>query len=82
MNIGMLWFDNDQKVDLATKIHRAAEYYHKKYGVQPDLCYVHPSMTAAENLPRNGIEIKPNRRILPNHFWLGVKEHSLQALSA
>lgn len=88
MNIGMLWFDNDQKVDLATKIKRAAEYYEKKYGVHPNLCYVHPSMTPAdgektpqETLTRNGIVIKPNRRILPNHFWLGVQEHSVQSLS-
>ncbi|MEN4010686.1 MAG: hypothetical protein AB1453_09580 [Chloroflexota bacterium] len=81
MNIGMLWFDNDQRVDLATKINRAAEYYQKKYGVFPDICYVHPSMITQEKPDRNGLEIKPNRRILPNHFWLGVQESSAQSMS-
>ena len=38
MDIGMLWYDNDPKADLASKITRAAEYYHKKYGQLPDLC--------------------------------------------
>ena len=44
MNIGMLWFDNDPKVNLDTKIERAAIYYAKKYGKNPTLCFVHPSM--------------------------------------
>ena len=30
MNTGMLWFDNDPKVDILTKIQRATEYYQNK----------------------------------------------------
>jgi hypothetical protein len=72
MNIGMLWFDNDPKADVASKISRAAEYYHKKYGLAPDLCYVHPSMVR-EGSPRPGrIEVRTNRTVLPNHFWIGI----------
>lgn len=44
MNVGMLWFDNDSKASLDTKVERAAHYYLTKYGKQPTLCYVHPSM--------------------------------------
>ncbi len=44
MNIGMLWFDNDPKIELAAKVRRAAQYYRTKYGKNPTLCYVHPSM--------------------------------------
>jgi hypothetical protein len=44
MNIGMLWFDNDIKAELAAKVERAASYYRKKYGITPTLCFVHPSM--------------------------------------
>ena len=91
MNIGMLWFDNDPKVNLDTKIERAALYYAKKYGKNPTLCFVHPSMLvnpAAKNEgPANGaessavqvknlvagrIEVRSNRSVLPNHFWIGV----------
>ncbi len=71
MNIGMLWFDNDAKADLAAKIRRASAYYQAKYGREPNLCFVHPTMlpTAA---PDAGVEIRTTRSVLPNHFWLGV----------
>ncbi|MCX7976266.1 MAG: hypothetical protein N2646_04250 [Bellilinea sp.] len=82
MNIGMLWFDNDQKTDLIAKIKRAADYYEKKYGVRPDVCFVHPSMVNEDTIQRNGIVIKTNRRILPNHFWLGVQDQSVKSLSS
>ncbi len=90
MNIGMLWFDNDPKVNLDTKIERAALYYAHKYGKNPTLCFVHPSMlsnngskSAAQgaapgapdqvrNLVTGKIEVRSNRSVLPNHFWLGL----------
>lgn len=73
MNTGMLWFDNDPKADLAVKIQRAADYYRKKYGQAPNLCFVHPSMLAG-NAPKapDKIEVRPNRSVLPNHFWIGT----------
>jgi hypothetical protein len=95
MNIGMLWFDNDPKVNLDTKIERAALYYARKYGKNPTLCFVHPSMlanTASKNerpenggadslsqmkrLSVSGIEVRSNRSVLPNHFWIGVNSAS------
>jgi hypothetical protein len=75
MNIGMLWFDNDNKSDLATKIQRAATYYHSKYGKAPNLCLVHPK-TLGDNLWKSGnIEVRTTRSVLPNHFWLGVNNN-------
>lgn len=41
----MLWFDNDTHTDLPSKIDNAAEYYLNKYGIQPNVCFIHPSMT-------------------------------------
>ncbi|MCL4560974.1 MAG: hypothetical protein M1281_10205 [Chloroflexi bacterium] len=72
MNMGMLWFDNDPKADLTLKVQRAAEYYHKKYGQNPDLCFVHPSMLAGSPIKSGQIEIRSSRTVLPNHFWIGV----------
>ena len=82
MNVGMLWFDNDSKVDLNVKIHRAASYYNEKYGRKPNLCFVHPSMAGKppENAERSDgppirsgdIEVRVTRSVLPNHFWIGV----------
>ena len=76
MKIGMLWFDNDPKADLKVKIERAASYYSKKYGQAPNLCFIHPSMASATNgngKPGN-LEIRTNRSVLPNHFWIGMAE--------
>jgi hypothetical protein len=72
MNVGMLWFDNDPKSDLEAKITRAAGYYEKKYGLAPDLCFVHPSMLKNSSVKAGAIDIKPNRSVLPNHFWIGI----------
>jgi hypothetical protein len=83
MNIGMLWFDNDPKDGLSAKIERAAAYYQNKYGRTPTLCFVHPSMLATapasqntgapgESIKSAGIEVRPTRSVLPNHFWIGV----------
>lgn len=78
MNIGMLWFDNDQKTAIPYRIERAAEYYRTKYGKRPDLCFVHPSMLPKENETANpsiksgDIEVRPSKAVLPNHFWLGI----------
>lgn len=91
MKVGMLWFDNDVKADLNTKVERASAYYQKKYGRTPTLCFVHPSM-----LPQNGkeeasqtgdkkkekrytsgnVELRGTLTVLPNHFWIGVNGKS------
>jgi hypothetical protein len=72
MNVGMLWFDNDIKSEIKTKIKRAAVYYQKKYGQVPNLCYVHPSMVSGEAARADGIEIRTTKSVLPHHFWIGV----------
>ncbi|MEN6408313.1 MAG: hypothetical protein ABFD44_01210 [Anaerolineaceae bacterium] len=76
MNTGMLWFDNDPKTELMSKIERAARYYYQKYGQLPDLCFVHPSMLADAPARSGSIEVKTNRSVLPNHFWLGIHQTS------
>lgn len=84
MNLGMLWFDNDPKAGLSTKVERAAAYYRNKYGQVPTLCFVHPSMLAVEpgtatGEPakeemrlEGGVVVRSNKSIRPNHFWIGV----------
>ena len=76
MKTGMLWFDNDPKSDLETKVNRAASYYRRKYGKIPDLCFVNPSMVVNKPQRADGVEIRVTRTVLPNHLWIGVSEHS------
>ena len=77
MHTGMLWFDNSQSA-LSVKITKAADYYHKKYGRQPDLCLVHPSMLDAQNAQQLDVKItvRPYRPVLPGHIWIGIEDKS------
>ena len=71
MQPGLLWFDDDPDVDLVNKISRAASFYQDRYGLMPDLCFVSPSVLPYKLQSTMGIEIRPNRQLRPEHFWLG-----------
>ena len=75
MHTGMLCFDNSQTA-LTVKIQKAVEYYHKKYGRNPDLCLVHPSMldTNQRQLEVNKLTVRPYRPVLPGHIWIGIED--------
>jgi len=77
MNVGMLWFDNDIKSDLFTKITRAATYYQGKYGTKPNICFVHPSMAQIKSddqiIKAGEIEVRLTKSVLPHHFWIGIQ---------
>lgn len=72
MDVGMLWFDNDSKREVAEKVERAAAYYRQKYGKAPTVCHVHPSMIEGDRQSSGRVEIRANGTVLPNHFWVGV----------
>lgn len=70
----MLWFDNDPKLDLSNKVQKAAAYYQNKYGQEPNLCFVHPSMVTDAEKDAGTISLLTNSTVLPNHFWIGVHQ--------
>ena len=74
MNAGMLWFDNDPKTALAAKIEKAVDYYRHKYGRDPNLCLIHPSMMEREQPETGKVTVRPYRPVLPGHLWIGVEE--------
>ena len=81
MEIGMLWYD-DTKKELSEKVARAVEFYKSKYGATPTLCFVNPSMLKeAELTESGGVQVRPARTVLANHFWVGVGEAAPQAES-
>lgn len=75
MEIGMLWYDGDTKRQLSEKISRAVAYYRGKYGAQPNVCYVNPSLLTHPPPTPAGVQLRPARTVLPDHFWLGVSEN-------
>lgn len=66
---GLLWFDNDRRKPLSTKIAEAAARYKKKFGQDPNVCYVNPSLLSQEQ-KINGILVKPLNTILPWHILM------------
>lgn len=73
MQTGMMWFDDDPRKTLDTKIEQAAARYLEKYGHAPTACYV-PVATPAALASRQGVRIVPARTIRPNYLWLGVDD--------
>jgi hypothetical protein len=72
MNVGMLWFDGNKDTELKLKVQKAAEYYQRKYGIEPTVCYVNPAMMDGERQSAGRVEVRSNATVLPNHFWIGV----------
>jgi len=75
MTTGMLWFDNSTS-PLSAKIKKAVDYYQKKYGLQPDLCLVHPSALSNAQMDMETIVVRPYRPVLPGHIWIGIEDKS------
>lgn len=81
MHTGMLWFDNSKEL-LSIKIQKAVDYYHKKYGCNPDLVLVHPSMLEADQRQLElksetmKVTVRPYRPVLPGHVWVGIEDKS------
>lgn len=78
MHTGMLWFDNSNTI-FTVKIQKAVEYYVKKYGRQPDLVLVHPSMLDEQekrSLEIDKVTVRPYRPVLPGHIWIGIEDKS------
>lgn len=70
MNIGLLWFDNDPKRNLAVKLSRGILYYIRKYGQNPNTCTLHPTMLDGSETEISKIQIVQSSAMLPNHFWI------------
>ena len=74
MNAGMLWFDNNPKTDLRTKIHNAINYYTDKYGHSPNTCIINPCMKIdLQSLRMDNIKVRTHNSILPNYFLISFE---------
>ena len=74
MNQFMMWWDNNKKTTLTSKIEHAVEYYHKKYGNKPTLCYVNPAVLKKE-ITIDNLKVRPYRPVLLGHLWIGIEEN-------
>jgi hypothetical protein len=73
MQVGLLWYDDDPKKTLGTKIEQAQARYVEKYGHTPNACYINPEANALDT-KKHGLRIVPARGVRPNYLWIGVDE--------
>ena len=76
MKEGLLWFDNDPVRALEEKVQRASRRYQLKYGRQPNVCYVHPSLLEGRTQEVGAVRVAPLPSVLRHHFWIGEEESS------
>lgn len=77
MKKGLLWYDDNAGRDLAEKIRAAIPRYRRKFGVEPELCFVHPSMLLGGNgkvKQVDGVRVSSKPSVLRHHFWIGREE--------
>ena len=76
MNEGLLWYDDDPGRGLADKVARAVGRYRQKFGVSPDVVYVHPSTLdgSSEARKMDGVRMVSRPSVLRHHFWIGQEK--------
>ena len=72
MEAGLLWFDDDAKRSLETKVRRAVDRYYEEYGVRPNTCFVNPSALLVKEARFDGVRVVAARNILLHHFLVGL----------
>jgi hypothetical protein len=70
--IGLLWFD--ESGPLEQRVERAVRRYTEKFGRQPTVCYVHPSMLNDGSVAVAGVRVVPRRATLRDHFFVVREE--------
>ena len=70
MDIGLMWYDKDPKTPFGVKVALAAERYHERFGVEPNVVLVHPS-ALGEGVAAPGFEVRGNSYIRPHHLMVG-----------
>lgn len=67
----LLWY-SDTKDSLMDKVNRAVRRHNTKYGIEANVCFVHPSVTEIDIITP-GVTIKPLRYVRPDYFLVGVE---------
>jgi hypothetical protein len=81
MQMGLLWFDDDPRRELVSKVEEAARRYQSRFGVVPDTCYVNRAvLSEGDGIVRLQGQGNPTLRLAPasniplHHFWVGVED--------
>lgn len=71
MELGELFLIEDTRMSPEARVLWAAERYRRRYGQDPSLCLVHPSLLPAAGGRIAGLRVEAKPALLPNYLWLG-----------
>jgi hypothetical protein len=74
MEIGWMWFDNDEERTLEEKIQLAVQHYREKFGNAPNTCFVNKNLLAEDEMLCGRVRVVAACNIMPNYFWLGIAD--------
>jgi hypothetical protein len=71
----LLWFDDNPGRSIEDKIGQAAHRYRMKHSVQPNVCYVHPSVLSDNSKVKKvgDVRVAALPTVLVHHFWIGIE---------
>jgi hypothetical protein len=72
MELGELFYIPDARLGMEERVLWAAKRYQKKYGQQPTLCMLHPSLLRAGQRRIGRLRLEAKKSVLPNYLWIGV----------
>jgi hypothetical protein len=72
MELGELFRIEDQRMNLEQRVLWAAERYQRRYGQQPTLCLLHPSLLEGAQARMGALRLVGKKSVLPNYLWLGA----------
>ncbi len=70
MKEGLLWYDNQENVDVRERIASAVKFFESKYGYLPKRCFVNPVTLEKPLELDKKIKVLLNDRVIVNHIWL------------
>ncbi len=77
MEVGLLWFDDNEDKSLKTKVNEAMAAYCARprfAGKTPNTCYVHPSVLPENQEVRlTGVRVVATATVAPYHLFVGVE---------
>jgi len=74
MATGMIWFDNDPQKNINEKINLAVQYYQKKFGNEPTVCFLNPKFEGKLLDSDSEIEFDYNLGLSPDYIWIGMRQ--------
>jgi hypothetical protein len=72
MEVGELFYIENPSLNLEERVLWAAERYQKKFGQQPTLCMLHPSLLKGGQKRLGRLRLEAKKSVLPNYLWIGV----------